>query len=169
MKIDLDGYPQTVDGESTIVSNPHKVEGETDESLPLDLDAWRSTEADHDHEHDHAESVWETVSPTQKVIVFGYAPDQLPGEVVMGYQQFKHKVSEAGLDGKVLTYLAPLNALPPLVDVLFVARELSLPARAVAPNSWIEWLDNFLNQPVYNELVQELREVIALQTVAEEG
>jgi mannitol-specific phosphotransferase system IIBC component len=156
-----------------MASNPYMFEVVMDEASLADLDGWHSSEDedehDHDHDHDHAEQIWESVSPAQKVIVFSYEPDKLPSPVVVGYQQFKHKVLEAELEGKVLTYLAPLNNLPPLVDVLFVTRELSLPARAVAPNSWIELLDNFLNQPVYNELIQELREAVGLKTSSEEA
>ena len=89
-------------------------------------------------------------------IVFGYTVDCFPGPLIVGCNQMKRKVERAGFD--IAVSMEPLSELPPETDVLFVPLELAELAQQIAPQCRIEALDNFLNHPLYNALIAQLKE-----------
>ena len=148
LKIDLTWYPQEAEGRPALASNPYRFQVVIDESPPESSGPPDSPAAE-------AAPDAKPVEPPKPAVVFGYSLDLLPGLLIVGYNQFKHKAVEAGLN--VTVSLAPLNNLPPQAAVLFVPRELAELAQQTAPNCHIEVLDNFLNQPIYNEIIKRLR------------
>ncbi len=89
-----------------------------------------------------------------KRIVFGYSVDSFSGLQIVGYNQFKRMLARAGFD--IAVSLAPLNDLAPDVDILFVSPNLAEPARQAAPRSRVEVLENFVNHPIYERMIQQL-------------
>lgn len=87
-------------------------------------------------------------------IVFGYTYDAFPGALIIGCNQLKRKMERAGF--AVIVETAPLDALPPDTDIVFVPEALADAARHAAPQCRIETLDVLLNHPSYNALVEQL-------------
>ncbi|MBI5878097.1 MAG: hypothetical protein HZB53_10615 [Chloroflexi bacterium] len=87
-------------------------------------------------------------------IVFGYTYDAFPGLLIVACNQLKRKLERAGFAVTVET--APLSALPPDTDIVFVPLALADVARQAASQCRIEVLDELLNHPSYNILVAQL-------------
>jgi len=87
-------------------------------------------------------------------IVFGYTYDAFPGLLIIACSQLKRKLERAGFAVRVET--APLADLPGDTDIVFVPRDLEREARAAAPQCRIEALDDLLNHPSYNVLVDQI-------------
>ncbi len=103
-------------------------------------------------------------------IGFGYALDFMPAALLVGFNQLAHKIKQAGFDIKVS--LVPLNDLPPDLDLLFAPKELSDQAAKALPLERIVVLEEFVNQPIYTDLVKRLkegREIFAAPQTAEEN
>lgn len=87
-------------------------------------------------------------------IVFGYSYDAFPGLLIVACNQLKRKLERAGFAVKIGT--EPLSSLPDDTDIVFVPQELEREARQAAPQCRIEVLDELLNHPSYNELVDQI-------------
>ncbi|MBI5653762.1 MAG: hypothetical protein HZC40_25430 [Chloroflexi bacterium] len=96
-----------------------------------------------------------------KRIVFGYTHDFFPGALILGHNQLKRMIARAGFD--IAVSFAPLSDLPAPVDILFVPAELAQVARTAAPSSQIQAIENFVNAPAYDQLIQQLNAGIAMR------
>lgn len=93
-------------------------------------------------------------------IGFGYKLDYMPAPLIIGYHQFSKRVEQAGFNIRVL--LVPLNDLSSDLDLVFVPREFESDAAAMLPAEKIIALDEFVNQPLYADLVRRLEEGIEI-------
>jgi PTS system mannitol-specific IIC component len=101
-------------------------------------------------------------------IVFGFTLDVFPGNLIIGYNQFKHKLADAGVDAVVS--LTALDEVPHDVSVLFVPTELAEAGRNAAPTAQLILLDTFLNHPAYPQVIAELEaRVLARQSPVRQG
>jgi mannitol-specific phosphotransferase system IIBC component len=91
-------------------------------------------------------------------IVFAYTVDFFPGMLILGHNQLKRMLARNGFDVKVS--MAPLNDLPPDVDMVFVPPELAEAARQAVPHGRVEVLESPLNHPRYDALIRQLGEGI---------
>ncbi len=148
MRVDAAWCPREPDGSPSSAPNPYTFKVETDEPWPSILD-W---DPHAPRAPDPAPPPAPEDSRPRRTIVFGFTLDVFPGLLIVGYNQMKHKVAEAGINARVS--MSALGDLPPGVDVLFVPPELEQVARAAAPGARVEVLDNFLNYPGYNTLVE---------------
>src|SRR5262249_33509514 len=100
IKVDQQWYPAEPDGSPAIALDPYIFEVQTDEFYPAMLD-WplfnperRSDEPQDTPPVSHTDAV-------ESRIVFGFTLDVFPGMLIVGYNQVKHKVAEAGLRAAV--------------------------------------------------------------------
>ncbi len=147
IRLDRDWYPRETDGAPRIAADPYNFEVVSAEPWPSILD-WQPAGS---HDVQPAEPEPPACGPK---IAFGFTLDVFPGPLILGYNQVKHKLAEAGVHASVS--LTALADLPADVDVVFVPPELAEAARLAAPHAHVEALDNFLNHPGYNALVQDL-------------
>ncbi len=88
-------------------------------------------------------------------IAFGYTLDNFPGALIVGQHQLTRKLERAGFD--VAVSFCPLNDLPADTDILIVAPELVPAACQAAPHSHVQIVENFINHPAYDELIEQLQ------------
>ncbi|MDW6004963.1 PTS mannitol transporter subunit IICBA [Vibrio mangrovi] len=100
-------------------------------------------------------------SGVQNIIV---ACDAGMGSSAMGASMLRKKVQEAGLDIQV-TNLA-INSLPQDVDIVITHKDLTDRARKHAPSAHHISLTNFLDNELYNNLVNEIKKPDAGQATA---
>jgi hypothetical protein len=147
LKVDAAWHPRTADGSPALALNPYRWEVEVDEPWPFVGGKLVSDMA----------VVEPQPAPTppgcERCAVFGYTYDIFPGTLIIGYHQLKRKLVDAGVDAVVR--MLPIADLPPRVDYLFVPPELAAAAARAAPRSHVEAIDNFLNHPSYNAVVEE--------------
>ncbi len=99
----------------------------------------------------------ERLEPRQiRKIGFGYALDFMPAPLVVGYHQFAKKIVQAGF--KVKVALVPLNEVTADFDLLFVPKELASGAAEAISSERIITLTEFVNTPVYADLIRQLEE-----------
>jgi hypothetical protein len=153
LTIDAAWYPHGPDGAPALAANPYHFEVETDEPWPFEAGQAVAGAAE-DRGDTPAVTAPEPAADKQKQVVFGFTLDVFPGMLIVGYNQFKRKAAEAGLQAQVR--LMNLSDVPADVDVLFVPPELAEAARRAAPHSRVEALDNYLNHPSYNGLIEAL-------------
>lgn len=89
-------------------------------------------------------------------IGFGYKLDSMPAPLIVGYHLFTKKVEQAKLNVKVL--LVPVNNLSPDWDLFLVPKEFEGDVTGVLSSEQIIVLDEFINQPLYADLVRRLVE-----------
>lgn len=87
-----------------------------------------------------------------KIIV---ACDAGMGSSAMGASLLKKKVSQAGLD--IYTANLAINNLTDDIDIVITHKDLTERAKQFAPNAMHISLDNFLDQKVYDDLVNQLK------------
>jgi PTS system mannitol-specific IIC component len=80
------------------------------------------------------------------------------GSSVMGQAVLKRKLQEAGLNVKVDH--AALSALPAGAEAVVVHRSLAPRVRELAPGARIYEVDQFIDAPVYQEIVKEISEAV---------
>jgi mannitol PTS system EIICBA or EIICB component len=80
------------------------------------------------------------------------------GSSVMGQSILKPKLRQAGID--VAVDHAALSALPPRPGIIVAHRSLAARIRELAPAAEICVVDDFINAPVYDELVRRLSPVV---------
>jgi mannitol PTS system EIICBA or EIICB component len=101
-------------------------------------------------------------SNISKIIV---ACDAGMGSSAMGASMLRKKVQEAGLNISV-TNLA-INSLPQDVDIVVTHKDLTDRARKHAPNAQHISLTNFLDNEMYNNLVNQLKSSNSVSTTQE--
>jgi PTS system mannitol-specific IIC component len=84
-----------------------------------------------------------------------FACDGGMGSSAMGASVLRKKIQQAGLDVKVVH--AAINEIPPDADLVISHRELTPRARAAAPNAEHISIEAFVNNPVYDEIVERLK------------
>ncbi|MFZ0476850.1 MAG: PTS mannitol-specific transporter subunit IIBC [Halobacillus sp.] len=92
------------------------------------------------------------VSKVDKII---FACDAGMGSSAMGASLLKNKFKKAGIDINV-TNMA-INDLPQDVDIVITHKDLTERAKQKVPSAHHVSVDNFLNSPKYDELVEELQ------------
>ncbi len=94
-----------------------------------------------------------TKTATTPITSIVFACDAGMGSSAMGASVLRKKVKDAGFDGVTVVNKAVRN-LEDNVDVLVTQRELSERAVALAPSAILVTVDNFMNSPRYDEVVQ---------------
>ena len=151
LRVDATWYPHGSDSAPALAANPYYFEISTDEPWPGISDAKIDSTAKNSQEH--TEIVDNTLnSPTKKKFVFGFTVDACPSSLFLGYEQMKNRVAHAGLDIEVK--LSRLNDLPSDTHTVFVPPELEEMAQQIAPGCRVVILRDFVNNPIYDELVQ---------------
>ncbi|MFT8394837.1 PTS mannitol transporter subunit IICB [Propionibacterium sp.] len=92
--------------------------------------------------------------PVHKVI---FACDAGMGSSAMGASVLRNKLKKAGVEEVNVTNLAVAN-LSDDVDLVITQRELTDRARQKAPSAQHVSVDNFMNSPVYDSVVAEIKE-----------
>ncbi|PJW15720.1 PTS mannitol transporter subunit IIBC [Geobacillus sp. Manikaran-105] len=101
-----------------------------------------------------AAAVAEQAVPVRvKKIVF--ACDAGMGSSAMGASILRNKVQKAGLDIEVTN--TAINQLPEDADIVVTHQNLTDRAKAKLPNAYHVSVENFLNSPKYDELIEQLK------------
>ena len=77
------------------------------------------------------------------------------GSSLIGANQLKKRVKEAGLDVRVIH--SPVNQIPGDTDVVVAHEGLAARARSAAPQAVVLTFKNFLNNPASDLLVSRLK------------
>ncbi len=94
-----------------------------------------------------------TKKPDAPITSIVFACDAGMGSSAMGASVLRKKIKDAGFDNVTVVNKAVRN-LEDNVDVLVTQRELSERAMALAPSSILVTVDNFMNSPRYDEVVE---------------
>jgi PTS system mannitol-specific IIC component len=97
----------------------------------------------------------QTVINPDKVNKIVFACDAGMGSSAMGASILRNKVKKAGLDITVIN--TAINNLPNDADVVVTHKDLTDRAKAKLPNATHISVENFLNSPKYDELVNGLK------------
>jgi mannitol PTS system EIICBA or EIICB component len=84
-----------------------------------------------------------------------FACDAGMGSSAMGASILRNKVQKAGLDQTVIN--TAINNLPEDADIVITHKDLTDRAKAKLPNATHISVDNFLNSPKYDELIDSLK------------
>ncbi|GMN99295.1 PTS mannitol transporter subunit IICB [Parageobacillus thermoglucosidasius] len=95
----------------------------------------------------------EAIPAKVKKIVF--ACDAGMGSSAMGASILRNKVQKAGLDIEVTN--TAINQLPPDADIVVTHQNLTDRAKEKLPNAFHISVENFLNSPKYDELIEMLK------------
>ncbi|KFL17283.1 PTS system mannitol-specific transporter subunit IIBC [Geobacillus stearothermophilus] len=98
-------------------------------------------------------TVAQAVPGRVKKIVF--ACDAGMGSSAMGASILRNKVQKAGLDIEVTN--TAINQLPADADIVVTHQNLTDRAKAKLPNAYHVSVENFLNSPKYDELIEQLK------------
>jgi len=96
-----------------------------------------------------------TQKQAQDVHLVVFACEAGMGSSLIGANQLKKRVKEAGLDVRVIH--SPVNQIPPDTDVVVAHEGLAARARAAAPQAVVLTFRNFLNNAASELLVKQLR------------
>ncbi len=153
LKVDANWYPHGSDGAPTLITNPYYFEVSTDEPwsplAEVKTDSTSKDAAQHAETGDHASS-----NQTKKKFVFAFTTDVCPSLLFIGYDQMRNRVAQTALDIEVT--LSNLTDLPPDTHTLFVPTELAQAARQAAPNARIIALEELINNPIYDAVINTL-------------
>ncbi|WP_202709265.1 PTS sugar transporter subunit IIA, partial [Sporosalibacterium faouarense] len=83
-----------------------------------------------------------------------FACDAGMGSSAMGASRLRNKIKKAGLDIEVIN--TAIDQIPNDADIVISHKSLTDRARSVAPNAKHISIDDFLNSPVYEELIGQL-------------
>ena len=86
------------------------------------------------------------------------------GSSLIGANQLKKRVKDAGLDVQVIH--SPVNQIPANADVVLAHQGLAERARKAAPNAVVIPFTNFLNNPAADLLIRRLQ---AGQPISSDG
>ena len=89
-----------------------------------------------------------------EVRLVAFACEAGMGSSLIGANQLKKRVKDAGLDLRVVH--TPVNQIPPDTDVVIAHEGLAERARKAAPNAVVLTFRNFLNNPATELLVRRL-------------
>lgn len=95
--------------------------------------------------------------PADEVNKVIFACDAGMGSSAMGASLLKDKFKKAGIEGIEVTNKA-INDLPNDVDIVITHKDLTDRAKAKVPNAQHISVDNFLNSPKYQELIDHLKD-----------
>jgi mannitol-specific phosphotransferase system IIBC component len=96
-----------------------------------------------------------TVKQAADVKLVVFACEAGMGSSLIGANQLKKKVKDAGLAVKVIH--SPVNQIPPDADIVLAHEGLAARARAAAPNAVVLAFKNFLNNPASELIVRRLQ------------
>lgn len=96
-----------------------------------------------------------TVRVNGKVEKIVFACDAGMGSSAMGASSFRKKVKAAGLPINVTN--TAIENIPADADIVVTQQNLTDRAKAKAPNAHHVSIDNFINNPVYEDLIEELK------------
>jgi len=105
-----------------------------------------------------------TEKQAQDVHLVVFACEAGMGSSLIGANQLKKRVKNAGLDVQVIH--APVNQIPANTDVVVAHEGLAARARAAAPNAVVLTFRNFLNNSASELLVKRLE---AGEAIADEA
>ena len=94
----------------------------------------------------------DSLADTKHII---FACDAGMGSSAMGASILKNKVKKAGLDVAVTN--TAVSNLPADAEVVITHKDLTSRAKAQAPNAHHISVENFLNSPKYDELIEQLK------------
>jgi len=77
------------------------------------------------------------------------------GSSAMGASVLRRKIKEAGLDIQVVN--TAVNEIPKDADIVIAHKELAERVKAVAPNAKHIFIEAFVNNPIYDEIVENLK------------
>jgi PTS system mannitol-specific IIC component len=96
-----------------------------------------------------------TVKQAEEVHVVVFACEAGMGSSLIGANQLKKRVKDAGLAIRVVH--SPVNQIPADTDVVIAHEGLAARARSAAPNAVVLSFRNFLNNPASDLLVRSLQ------------
>ncbi|MCY9276174.1 PTS mannitol transporter subunit IICB [Bacillus haynesii] len=102
-----------------------------------------------------ADQAEETAAPYENVGKIIFACDAGMGSSAMGASILKNKVKKAELDIDVSN--TSINNLPEDADIVITHKDLTERAKAKLPNARHISVENFLNSPKYDELINQLK------------
>jgi PTS system mannitol-specific IIC component len=105
-----------------------------------------------------AEEEREAKSRTEPIRKVVFACDAGMGSSAMGASVLRNKMKKAGFPDVTVTNVAIAN-LEDTYDLVVTHRDLTLRARDRTPSAQHVSVDNFMNSPRYDEIVEELRRV----------
>ncbi|ANF95376.1 PTS mannitol transporter subunit IICBA [Paenibacillus bovis] len=88
-----------------------------------------------------------------------FACDAGMGSSAMGASSFRKKVQQAGLPIQVTN--SAVDAIPGDADIVVTQQNLTSRARGKAPNAQHVSIDNFINNPIYDEMITKLKDAAA--------
>ena len=95
------------------------------------------------------------ISRDQSVKKVIFACDAGMGSSAMGASVLRRKIKEAGLDIQVVN--TAVNEIPKDADIVIAHKELAERVKAVAPNAKHIFIEAFVNNPIYDEIVENLK------------
>lgn len=98
---------------------------------------------------------YSAISKEQAVKKIVFACDGGMGSSAMGASVLRRKIREAGLDIQVIN--TAINEIPGDADIVIAHRELSERVRAASPDSEHIFIEAFMNNPIYDEIVENLK------------
>jgi mannitol PTS system EIICBA or EIICB component len=98
----------------------------------------------------------ETTTTDRKIANVVFACDAGMGSSAMGASVLRNKFKKAGVEGVTVTNKAIAN-LEPSADLVITQAQLTDRARGVTPDSVHVSVDNFMNSPKYDEVVEMVR------------
>ena len=96
-----------------------------------------------------------TEKRAEEVHLVVFACEAGMGSSLIGANQLKKRVKDAGLDVKVIH--SPVNQIPHETDVVIAHEGLAARARSAAPQAVVLSFKNFLNNPASDLLVRRLQ------------
>ena len=96
-----------------------------------------------------------TSIPTAQVDTIIFACEAGIGSSIMGVNSLKKKLKQAGLTINVVH--KPVRSVPASAKVVVVHKGLADFARKQAPNAVVITFSQFLNDPIFDKLVQALK------------
>jgi PTS system mannitol-specific IIC component len=96
-----------------------------------------------------------TEKRAEDVHVVVFACEAGMGSSLIGANQLKKRVKEAGLDVRVIH--SPVNQIPADTDVVVAHEGLAARARSAAPQAVVLTFRNFLNNPASDLLIRRLK------------
>ncbi|WP_411344850.1 PTS mannitol transporter subunit IICBA [Paenibacillus sp. WLX1005] len=85
-----------------------------------------------------------------------FACDAGMGSSAMGASSFRKKVQQAGLPIQVTN--SAVDAIPGDADIVVTQQNLTSRARGKAPNAQHVSIDNFINNPIYDDMIGKLKD-----------
>ena len=97
-----------------------------------------------------------TTAPTGKIDTIIFACDAGMGSSAMGASILRNKTKDANLDVSVIN--TSISNLPKNADIVITHKDLTDRAKEKLPNAHHISVENFLNSPVYDELIERLKD-----------